>query len=272
MSNWITANEAALIEQAASLITATAYRAVAERGRFTLVLSGGKTPKRVYEKLARGVHEGLLRQFGCTLPVHARRSAHDREAVTLPWPETFLFQGDERYVPTSHPDSNFRMVRETIMRHACIRRDNLFRMPVESGDPEADALRYESLLRGVFRRGGTGTSTGFPDFDLVMLGLGRDGHTASLFPGDGRALNERERWVIAVNAPLAEPPGIRLTLTLPVINHAKTVMFLVPSERSELARSIHEGKRPDLPAGMVIPIHGQPRWFVADPEQEIVHP
>ncbi|NTU57406.1 MAG: 6-phosphogluconolactonase [Chlorobiaceae bacterium] len=272
MNRWTTGNDEALIEMAAAFITAKAYRAVAERGRFTLVLSGGSTPRRLYEKLGRGVHEGLIERFGERLHQGVRRSGHTPEAVTLPWAETFIFQGDERYVPAGHPDSNYGMVRQTLLKYACIRPNNLFRMPVESGDPEADALRYEKLLRTFFRKTSPETSRAFPTFDLVILGLGDDGHTASLFPEQIRALKEQERWVIAVDAPLASPACSRLTLTLPVINHAESVMFLVPAERYGLARSIHEGRRPELPAGMVRPLNGNPHWFVAEPSMQGTQP
>lgn len=272
MSNWISGNEEALAERAAAFITATAYRAVAERGRFTLSLSGGSTPKLLYEQLARGVHQNQFEKFGYSVPAGVRRSVQDHEALTLPWRATFLFQGDERYLPASNPDSNYGMVKSTLMRLAPIRRENFIAMPVESGDPEADALRYEEELRTFFRKGTTGSPASFPSFDLVMLGLGDDGHTASLFPEDNRALEERERWVVAVNAPHANPPCSRLTLTLPVINHARGVMFLVPAARSGLARSISEGTRPELPAGMVRPVNGQTIWFVADPSPESRQP
>jgi 6-phosphogluconolactonase len=272
MNSWITGNDENLADRAAVFITATAYRAVAERGRFTLLLSGGSTPKKLYEKLAKGLHEELFEKFGYNLPARVHRSVLDPEAITLPWPETFMFQGDERYVPVNHPDSNYGMLRETLMRHTCIRLDNIFNMPIESGEPEEDALSYEELLRSFFRKRDTEARAGFPAFDLVLLGIGGDGHTASLFPEDRKALGELEKWVIAVNAPGAKPPGARLTLTLPVINHARTVLFLVPAERSELAFSIHEGKRPDLPAGMVRPVDGDLFWFVAEPSHESRHP
>ncbi|NTW52593.1 MAG: 6-phosphogluconolactonase [Chlorobiaceae bacterium] len=272
MNSWITDSETALAKRAAAFITATAYRAVADRGRFTLVLSGGKTPKRVYEQLALGLRKGLLEKSGYSRPLSLHYPAQGDEAITLPWAETFVFQGDERYVPTGHPDSNYGMVSRTLMVKGGVRKENLFRMPVESGEPEADALRYEEQIRAFFRKGLGAANSDFPSFDLVLLGLGDDGHTASLFPGERKALDERKRWVIAVDAPGANPPCSRLTLSLPVINHARSVMFLVPAGRYELARSIHDGNRPDLPAGMVNPLHGQARWFVAEPSPQLLHP
>jgi 6-phosphogluconolactonase len=260
---WITGSDEAVTERAAVFITALAYRALAERGRFTMALAGGGTPRSLYGLLARGIDEKILAGSGYGLPAAARRSPADPRLVTLPWRHTLLFQGDERYVPAAHPDSNYGVVRETLIRHICIPPQHIVRMPVESGDARGDALRYEQLLRGLFRRTEGRLDEGFPEFDLVMLGLGDDGHTASLFPGDREALEESSRWVLAVEARRADPPGTRLTLTLPVINHAAAVMFLVPEKRHELARSIHDGLRPDLPAGMVKPAHGELFWFVA---------
>ncbi|RXK85062.1 6-phosphogluconolactonase [Chlorobaculum sp. 24CR] len=260
MTHWISAPHDALLEKAVAFITDAAYRAVAERGRFTLVLSGGNTPRALHQKLAEGISEERYHKLGYKLPVEARRCPRNPDALALPWAHTLLFLGDERYLPPSHPDSNYGMARETLLRHVCVKPENIFRMPTESGDPAEDARRYESLLREFFRK--TGTDDAPPSFDLILLGLGDDGHTASLFPGDHTSLKEKERWVIAVDAPNGKPPGMRLTLTLPVINEAKTVLFLVPPSRYELARAISNGERPELPAGMVKPRSGDVWWFV----------
>ncbi len=240
---WVSGSEEQVAEQAAAFITAEACRAVAARGCFSLVLAGGTTPRRLYELLAGRARETV--------------------GATLPWRQTFLFQGDERYVPSTHPDSNYGMARETLLMHIGIPPQQIVRMPVDSGDATEDARRYESMLRDVFRKPGWRSERGFPVFDLVMLGLGDDGHTASLFPGNREALEEDVRWTIPVDAPDARPPGSRLTMTLPVINNAESAMFLVPSGRYGLAWSIHTGQRPDLPAGMVRPRSGKLFWFVA---------
>jgi 6-phosphogluconolactonase len=260
MTHWISEPLDALLEKAVAFITDAAYRAVAERGRFTLVLSGGNTPRALHQKLAEGISEERYRELGYKLPAEVRRCTRDPERIVPPWAHTLLFQGDERYVPPSHPDSNYGMARETLLRQVCIKPANIHRMPTESGDPAEDARRYESLLRGLFHKRGTDEAP--PSFDLILLGLGDDGHTASLFPGDEKALNEKERWVIAVDAPNGKPPGTRLTLTLPVINEAKAVLFLVPPSRYDLARSISNGERPELPSGMVKPKNGDVWWFV----------
>jgi 6-phosphogluconolactonase len=261
MTHWITAPREVLLDRTAALITDVAYRAVAERGRFTLVLSGGNTPRALHRKLAEGISEERYLELGYTLPEKPRRCASNPEAITLPWAQSMLFMGDERYLPPSHPDSNYGMARETLFRHICIKPENIFRMPTESGNPDEDARRYEALLHGLFRKRGSDEAAP-PSFDLILLGLGDDGHTASLFPGDKKALDEKERWIIAVNAPNGKPPGMRLTLTLPVINKAANVLFLIPSSRHDLARAISNSERLELPAGMVRPEDGDVWWFV----------
>ncbi len=261
-NGWITGSTGEVAEQAAALVTDAAYRALEARGRFTLALAGGSTPAGLYGLLSRGVPESTLAGYGYEVPRGARRSPADPGRITLPWLHTLLFQGDERYLPPTHPDSNFGMARESLIRHSCLPPKNILKMPVESGDADADAARYEQLLKGLFREPEAYTKEGWPVFDLVMLGLGEDGHTASLFPGDREALGEASRWCIAVDAPQGNPPGTRLTLTLPVINAADAVIFLVPASRHGLARSIFEGQRPDLPAGMVRPRVGGLWWFV----------
>lgn len=262
--DWTTGSEQEVAERAAAFMTWASYRALADHGRFTVALAGGGTPRRLYSLLAGGIDERLMADSGYDVPVEARRSAADPRLITLPWRHTLLFQGDERYVPTTHPDSNYEMVRKTLIRHICIPPGNIMKIPVESGEAPTDAQRYEQLLRGWFRKPDNCTKEVLPVFDLVMLGIGDDGHTASLFPADRHALEEACRWVIAVEAPQATPPGKRITLTLPVINNAAAVMFLVPAKRCELARSIRNGQHPELPAGMVRPMHGKLLWFVAD--------
>ncbi|NTV66074.1 MAG: 6-phosphogluconolactonase [Chlorobaculum sp.] len=262
MTHWICAPHDALLERAAAFITDAAYRAVAERGRFTLVLSGGNTPRALHQKLVEGISEERYLELGYTLPGEVRRNASNPEAIELPWAHTLLFLGDERYLPPSHPDSNYGMARETLLRHVCVKPENIHMMPTESDDPAEDAEQYETLLRGLFRKRGADADDAPPSFDLILLGLGDDGHTASLFPGDEKSLDEKERWVIAVNAPNGKPPGMRLTLTLPVINEAANVLFLIPPTRYELARSITNGEKPELPAGMVKPRSGNVWWFV----------
>ena len=182
--------------QAAPYIAERVQRAVQERGRCDLVLAGGRTPSRVYEQLA---------------------------GSRVPWQRVRLFWGDERFVPTDHEASNYRMVRETLLERASPPARNVF--PVRTGavSPAEAALEYERTLRGLF------PGHAFPAFDLVLLGLGADGHTASLFPG-GPECEERSRWCVASLAPEGTAVRERVTLTLPVLNAARTVAFLVAGE------------------------------------------
>ena len=162
-------------------------------GRCFLVLSGGNTPRTLY---------GLLAS-----------TFRDR----IPWPSIHVFWGDERYVSPRDPDSNYRMAREALLDHVPCPAANIHPMPTHLPSPDAAAQDHERTLKNYF-------GTGWPHFDLVLLGLGEDGHTASLFPGSP-ALGERTRWVVAAEAP-AEP-RTRLTLTLPALTQATNIYVLV---------------------------------------------
>jgi 6-phosphogluconolactonase len=183
-------------QEAAAYIAERIRQAVRKRGTCSLVLAGGDTPRGVYERLA-----GM------------------QAAGALPWERVRLFWGDERFVPRDHPSSNYRMVREALLDR--VGPPNVFPMPTQAVDERQAARQYERLLRGLF------PGAAFPVFDLVLLGLGADGHTASLFPG-GPECEERRRWCVASRAPL--PPIQRLTLTLPVLNASRAVAFLVSGE------------------------------------------
>ncbi|MEJ5252907.1 MAG: 6-phosphogluconolactonase [Armatimonadota bacterium] len=210
------------------------YHAVAEAiarqaqgARLTLALSGGSTPRALYALLAS---EYRLR---------------------IDWSRVHLFWGDERYVPHDHPASNYRMARETLIEPLGIPDTNVHPMPTDEPDPWRAALRYEEHLREFFGE--------MPRFDLILLGMGADGHTASLFPGTA-ALAEWERWVAVGEAP-AEP-RVRLTLTLPVLNSAKRVYFLVAGkDKAQMVRKVLWENAP-LPAGMVKPEAGEVVWWL----------
>lgn len=178
-----------LIQRAIEIWQARSAAAIRERGRFTVVLAGGSTPKKLYAALA--------------------------QTPGIPWQQTWLFWGDERYVPPDHPESNYRMVRETLLEQIGIPAAQVFPMPTHAGDPLRDAAEYEATLRQIF-------GAECPSLDLVWLGVGEDGHTASLFP-DTAALQVQHRWV-TVGQKGQEP---RLTLTYPVLNQAAQVVFLV---------------------------------------------
>ena len=135
-------------------------------------------------------------------------------------------------------------------------------MPAEQEDENEPALGYEETMRNFFMPDNALSEKEFPTFDLIILGLGEDGHTASLFADNAKALQENKRWAIAVNEPLAKPPGKRLTLTLPVINHARNVLFFTAgNEKGKLAERIFLEKEKSVPASLVDPLNGKTFWF-----------
>ena len=204
-----------LSNAAAEFICTLAVECVNERGLFTIALSGGKTPKTLYENLAR--------------PFYSTR---------MPWSHIHLFWGDERCVRPDHPESNFSMAFHALISKVPLPSQNVHRMPAEIEPPEDAAEAYEGVLREFF---GSPRKPGpIPAFDLIVLGVGKDGHTASLFPRD-QALEVEKRWVTAVRTPQGTPLVPRITLTLPVINRASYVLFMVSgSGKRELVRSILE--------------------------------
>lgn len=229
------APDAAVAEMAAKRVAGIAEAAVAQAGRFTVALAGGATPRGLYARLAAE-------------PYGAR----------LPWSETEVFWGDERCVPPDHPESNYRMAAETLLRHLPLRPGRIHRMRGEDPDPARAAAEYDALLRETF-----GVAPGvLPRFDLVLLGLGADGHIASLFPGSP-ALREVARLVVAVSVERLR--ARRLTLTLPVLNAAAAILFLVSGEdKAEALRAALEaapGAEP-LPAQLVRPREGTVTWLV----------
>lgn len=215
-------DDAAVGRAAAELFTALSHRALDQRGRFTVALSGGSTPVLLFKCLA---------------------SAPFRAAI--PWDRTLIFWGDERAVPPDHEHSNFRLAHETLLAHVPIPQENIVRIQGELGAKQgAETLRQD--LAEAF-----GPDT-LPRFDLVLQGLGTDGHTASLFP-DSDALNSTD-FVAAVISPPAQPALDRVTLTLPVLNNARTALFLVtgPSKQSLISDIVNDPTAPDrFPAARV---------------------
>jgi 6-phosphogluconolactonase len=205
--------------------------AVAARGRCSVCLSGGATPKSLNELWARDY------------------------ASRIPWAQIDFFWGDERYVPHDDPRSNFRMARDTLLTRVAISPEKIHPVPTSSGIPEDDARKYEAEMRKVF-------ADGTPQFDLMFLGLGPEGHTASLFPGSP-ALDEKQSWAVAVEAP-AEPPQ-RITMTFPVINRARNIFFLVEgTKKREILRTIRDepdGDASPYPAARVRSA-GRVIWFL----------
>ena len=226
----------ALARSAAAELVRRAEQAVAERGRFTIALGGGSTPRDLYRLLA-----------DANGPFRAR----------FPWRRTQYFWGDERHVPPDHPDSNYRMAREAMLDSADVPAENVHRIAAENPDAGAAAEAYEAVLREQLASDGT-----LPRFDLILLGLGPEGHTASLFPGSP-ALHDDARLVAAPWVPAMST--FRITLTPPVINRAACVAFLISGEKKrEILTNVLFGARdPDLyPAQIVEPKAGELLWLV----------
>jgi len=225
----------ALALRAADVFAMTAQAAAAARGRFAVALSGGATPRALYRLLAR-------QQF----------------AQKVPWRRAHLYWGDERCVPPDDPASNYGLAHEVFIRHVPIAAENVHRMRGED-DPEAAALAYADELGALAKL--ERPASDVPVFDLILLGLGRDGHTASLFPR-GPALDEEERLCVATEAPDGSP---RLTVTLPVLNSARRVVFLVSGpDKAGMVAEVLEGLRVPkaVPAQAVAPVRGQLLWLL----------
>jgi 6-phosphogluconolactonase len=202
-----------------------------EISRFSVSLAGGNTPRLVYELLAT-----------------------ERFKDRVEWSQVHLFFGDERCVPADHPDSNYALVYATLISKVPIPTNNVHRI-VGEGNPNESARLYENELR-IFFAGST-----WPRFDLVLLGMGEDGHTASLFP-NSEALQEMSRWVVATRNPQSGQD--RITLSLTVFNQARRVMFLVTGTKK--AQRLKEVLRPQagaaqLPAQAIAPVAGKLEWL-----------
>ncbi len=215
------------VEEVAQAIRSVLVRRLSDREWVGLVLSGGNTPRPVYERLA---------------------SASD-----LPWQRVHLFWGDERFVPHDDPRSNYGMVRDILIGHLPIPPENVHPMPTYMHSADLAAQAYEATLRAFY-------PGAWPAFDLVLLGLGADCHTASLFP-HSPALQERERWVVAA-------PGVdvqRLTLTLPALNHARIIYFLARGQgkAQAVARVLHSWEDvTTCPARGIQPVDGEVHWWL----------
>jgi 6-phosphogluconolactonase len=206
--------------------------AIAERGRFTIALSGGGTPKPIYARLA---------------------TADYRNRIA--WEKVHIFFGDERCVPPDDARSNYRMVREALLDHVALLPENVHRVHGEDG-PALEALRYEQDIARMYR------SARFPAFDLILLGVGDNGHTASLFPGTA-ALRETARWVVAQYVEVMTT--WRVTFTAPLINAARHVAFLAEGAgKAQMLWNVLEGPyQPDVwPSQLIQPVSGELHWLV----------
>ena len=215
-----------VVRAAAERFISVAQESVAARGRFAVALAGGSTPRALYELLA-------LYQW----------------SERVPWPQTHIFWGDERAVAPDSKDSNTRMARETLLDQVGIPAENIHPMRGDAADLEAAARDYEAQLRAMNG-----------PLDLVLLGMGDDGHTASLFPGYA-ALHETERWCVATGISPTEPRVPRLTLTLPCINAAHHVLVLVTGGgKAARVAQVISGLKNGVTNSEALPVQGvQPR-------------
>ncbi len=215
------------VEESADMIISQGLAAIERSGLFRIGLAGGNTPRAIYEELA------------------ARPDC-------LPWSKVQITFGDERCVAPDHADSNYRMAREALLSRVSIPEGNVFRVRGEA-DPEEASLECELRLKAVASR------LGEPVYahDLMLLGMGPDGHTASLFPGSP-ALDEEAHWVIPTIGP--KPPPQRITFTFPLLNASRAVMFLVNDASKEpMIQEVIQGK---FPAGRIRPEHGEVIWVI----------
>ncbi len=227
---YVEPDPAALARRAAQYLVEMVREAVYAQGRARIAISGGSTPKAAFHLLA---------------------DPNQRFRVAMPWDRLDLYWVDERAVPPDHPDSNYRMTREAMLDYVPLPPSHVHRMEGEL-EPEAAAARYESLLRNNFRLEGAEG----PRFDLVQLGMGPDGHTASLFPSTA-AIHEMGRLVTANHVP--QLSTWRVTLTWPVINHASSVFFLIAGQdKAERVHEVFTGPRdPErLPSQLIWPSSG----------------
>lgn len=226
----IVANLDELSRRVAEEFISRTREAIQAKGFFTGVLSGGSTPKALYTLLA-----------------------NNRYLDQVSWSKIHVFWGDERCVPSTHPESNFRMASDSLLSKVPIPKENIHRMPAEQEDHDRAAQEYEHMLKTFFR-----LKTGeYPRFDLVLLGMGDDGHTASLFPGTA-ALKETKRLVVANY--IEKLHTYRLTLTAPVINYASNIMFLISGEpKASILKEVVEGayEPSRLPTQLIQPVEGR---------------
>jgi len=222
-----------LFAAAAEEVVRIANQAVSSRGRFTIALSGGSTPKSLFNLLATNAK------------------------ASLPWDRMFFFWSDERHVPPTDPDSNYRMADEAMLSKVPVPPANVLRIEAENPDATAVAAAYEQTIRKFFQ-----TPDGVPKFDLILLGMGPDGHTASLFPGTA-GLTEKSHLVIANWVEKLKTH--RLSFTLPLINSARCVAFLVSGiDKAPALRAVLEENVPgeQYPSKLVQPKDGKLIWFL----------
>ena len=231
---------AKLSESAAKHIYDLIKLTLERQGYFVIALSGGASPMEIYTKLSG-----------------------PKYSSDIPWNKVFFFWGDERYIPFTHRDSNYGMAYNALLSKVPVPAENIFRVPVEVSPIEEAAELYERMMRKFFTSmHAINTETMLPEFDLVLLGVGSDGHTASLFPGH-RAVNEDKKWVTSLKAHARVTIRERITITLPVINSAKNIMFLISGQgKGPVIRSIFEDKESTQYPASMVKSKGQSIWYI----------
>jgi 6-phosphogluconolactonase len=222
----------AVSSKAAEMFSSFSRTFIFSKGRFAVAISGGSTPVRLYTLLCSALY----------------RSKID-------WHNIHFFWADERCVPKDHEESNFKLAFDTLLSKVSVPRRNIHRIPCEE-DPDIAAMDYEKDIIGFFGR------SGLPVFDLVILGVGEDGHTASLFPGS-RSLEEKIRLVVPVY--MEKPLSHRITLTLPVFNNASQILFLAAgTSKANAVSSILNNResKERYPAGLIDPVKGKITWLI----------
>lgn len=220
-----------LSKAAADIISEISIRSVEKKGKFSLVLSGGSSPKQTYKFLTHSAYKDKI-----------------------PWDKTYLFWGDERFVPEDDPQNNYRSSKDILLKKISIPSNQILPIPTK-GDPADCALQYENTIKEFFK-------SSKPLFDLILLGLGSNAHTASLFPHT-EVLNENKRLVKEVF--VEELKMYRITMTAQLINSAKNILFLVFGEdKAEVASKVIEGNYDpqNYPAQLIKPFDGTIRWFL----------
>lgn len=237
-----------LSSAASQLVTEIALESVGKQGWFTLALSGGKTPALMYDFLI--------------------------QEVKFPWTHTYVFFGDERYVPLDSPDSNYKLAKDHLLSKVNMPESQIHPMSINSKSLAQAAIDSEAQLRTLFqklvpKKVTYNSAQPIPKFDLVLLGMGSDGHTASIFP-DSPVLFEKKRLICPVDEPSRPPYVPRLTMTLPVINQARKVIFLVsgPEKQPAIHKVLTGSKGPRWPASLVGPA-GSLYWFIEPPLDDV---
>ena len=232
----IVEDQQAMSRTAADLFLERADAVLKTRAFCSVVLSGGSTPKELYSLIA---------------------SAPDIKD-NIEWEKVHFFWGDERHVPPDHPQSNFRMAHDAMLSELALPPENIHRIPSEDAEAHRAARRYEHELTYFFQL----KNDQYPRFDLIWLGLGADGHTASLFP-QSAALTEQRHFVTANRVEKLQ--SHRITMTLPVLNHARCIIFLVSGAgKAEALKQVLKGgdRARQLPAGLIQPLNGKIYWII----------